>query len=172
MVKKIRGYTPLSSSSTLISLLWLGADAIIKTRDPMQNPNQTQIFYKSGQTRLTQTKRDAVDPDDLTWLQPWQLELQALIIVQTINPGISTWQNVASVAIYLTLQALIIVISQVSMLQNQGGHSNILCTLIFILSQDESQGTTTKKGWSKVKLYFSWIKVNLAFYKEYGYCTS
>ena len=30
----------------------------------MQNPDQTQIFYKAGQTRLTQAKCDLVDPDN------------------------------------------------------------------------------------------------------------
>ena len=38
----------------------------------MQNPGQTQIFYKVGQTQLTQSKHDPVDsddPDDLTQLQ-------------------------------------------------------------------------------------------------------
>ena len=32
--------------------------SIIKSRDPMQNPDQTRIFYIPGQTR---TKRDPVD---------------------------------------------------------------------------------------------------------------
>ena len=47
-------------------------DVIINTCDPMQNPGQTQILYKIGQTRLTQAKCDLVDPDDtddLTRLQ-------------------------------------------------------------------------------------------------------
>ena len=38
----------------------------------MQNPSQTQIFYKVDQTRLTQAKWDLVDlddPDDPTRLQ-------------------------------------------------------------------------------------------------------
>ena len=55
-------------------LLWLGLDAIINTCDPMQNPGQTWIFYKPDQTRLTRTKRDPVDPDNLddpTRFQPW-----------------------------------------------------------------------------------------------------
>ena len=58
----------------LNSLLWLGAKAIINAGDPMQNPGQTWIFYKPGQTHLTRTKRDLVDldnPDDPTRFQPW-----------------------------------------------------------------------------------------------------
>ena len=55
---------------------------------------------------------------------------------------------------------------------SSGWHYNIFCTPIFILGQDESQGTTTLKGWSKVKLPFGWTRVNLTFYVEYGYCTS
>ena len=31
----------------------------------MQNPGQTQTFYKVGQTWLTLAKCDLVDPDDL-----------------------------------------------------------------------------------------------------------
>ena len=31
----------------------------------MQNPGQTWILYKAGQTWLTQAKRDPVDPDNL-----------------------------------------------------------------------------------------------------------
>ena len=55
----------------------------------------------------------------------------------------------------------------------RGQHSNIFCTPIFVLGQDESQGTTTEKsGWSKVKLPFGWTRVNLAFYLEYRYYTS
>ena len=61
---------PLSPSSTLNSLLWSGPDAIINARDPMQNPGQIRIIYKPGQTRLTRTKCDPVDPDDLTRFQP------------------------------------------------------------------------------------------------------
>ena len=30
--------------------------------DPMQNPGQTRIFYKAGQTQMTQQKRDPYDP--------------------------------------------------------------------------------------------------------------
>ena len=41
----------------------------INVRDPMQNPGQTQIFYKAGQTRLIQKKCDPFDPDDPTQLQ-------------------------------------------------------------------------------------------------------
>ena len=45
-------------------------DVIINACDPMQNPDQTQIFYKAGQTRLTRAKRDLVDP---TRFQPCKL---------------------------------------------------------------------------------------------------
>ena len=55
-------------------------DIIINVRDPMQNPGQTQIFYKAGQTWLTQAKCDPVDlydPDDPTRLprccKHWQM---------------------------------------------------------------------------------------------------
>ena len=37
----------------------------------MQNSGQTPIFYTSGQTCLTWTKRDLVEMDDLTQFQPW-----------------------------------------------------------------------------------------------------
>ena len=43
---------------------------IMNTRDPMQNPGQTWIFYKVGQTCLTQAKCDPDNPDDPTWFQP------------------------------------------------------------------------------------------------------
>ena len=39
----------------------------------MKNLGQTWIFYKLGQTHITQTKRDSVDLDDLddpSWFQP------------------------------------------------------------------------------------------------------
>ena len=39
-----------------------GPDAIINACDLMQNPGQTQIFHKPGQTRLTRTKCDPDDP--------------------------------------------------------------------------------------------------------------
>ena len=64
-------------SCMLNSLIWLGTDVIINARDPTQNPDQTRIFYKPGQTCLTQTKRDLVDPDnldDLTRFQPWSVQ--------------------------------------------------------------------------------------------------
>jgi len=43
-------------------------DAINNVRDPMQNPGQTQIFYKAGQTRMTRKKvtqmtRPSFNPD-------------------------------------------------------------------------------------------------------------
>ena len=49
-------------------------DIIINLSDPIQNPGQTWIFYKAGQTRLTWAKRnpfDPDDPDDPTRLQCW-----------------------------------------------------------------------------------------------------
>ena len=45
-------------------------DVIINACDPMQNPGQTRVFYKAGQTWLTQAKRDPVDLDDPTRFQP------------------------------------------------------------------------------------------------------
>ena len=52
----------------------------------MQNPGQTWIFYKAGQTRLTQTKRD---PDDLDYPDdPTQFS--------TLNMGIASHNKVAS----------------------------------------------------------------------------
>ena len=45
-------------------------DVIINARDPMENPSQTRIFYKAGQTWFTLAKCDPVDLDDSTWLQP------------------------------------------------------------------------------------------------------
>ena len=37
-------------------------DAINIARDPMQNPGQTRIFYKAGQTRMTQMTRPGFNP--------------------------------------------------------------------------------------------------------------
>ena len=54
----------LSPSGTLNSS---PPDAINIARDPMQNPGQTRIFYKAGQTRMTRQK---CDPDDPTQFQP------------------------------------------------------------------------------------------------------
>ena len=42
-------------------LFWSGQDVIINAHDPIQNP---------GQTHLTRTKCDLVNPDDSTWFQP------------------------------------------------------------------------------------------------------
>ena len=36
--------------------------SIINASNPVQNLGQTQMFYKLGQTRLTQTKRDTNNP--------------------------------------------------------------------------------------------------------------
>ena len=47
---------------------------IINARDPMPNPGQIRIFYKTAQTRLNRAKCDPVDPDDPddpTRLQRW-----------------------------------------------------------------------------------------------------
>ena len=52
---------PSSLSSILILLFWSGQDVIINARDPIQNP---------GQTHLTGTKCDPVDPDNPTQFQP------------------------------------------------------------------------------------------------------
>ena len=44
----------------------------------MQNLGQTWIFYKAGETWLTQAKHDPVDPDDLddsTQLQHWSIQI-------------------------------------------------------------------------------------------------
>ena len=71
MVKKKGDTIPSSLSSTPNSLLWLGPDTIINASDPMQNLGQTQIFYKPGQTHLTQTTRDPDNQDDPTRFQPW-----------------------------------------------------------------------------------------------------
>ena len=63
-----------SPSSTLDSLPWSGTDTIINAHDSMQNPGQTQIFYKPGHTRLTWTKHESVEPKnpgDPTQFQPW-----------------------------------------------------------------------------------------------------
>ena len=37
-------------------------DAINTARDPMQNPGETQIFYKAGQTQIIWQKHDPYDP--------------------------------------------------------------------------------------------------------------
>ena len=78
-----------SLSGTFNSLLWSGADAIINARDPMQNPGQTWIFYKAGQTRLTRTKCDPIDRIDTTLFQPhfvmlpdlsWSLDCKTIFL--------------------------------------------------------------------------------------------
>ena len=82
MVVKIRGTLSSSLLSTLNSLLWLGTDAIINTRDSMQNPGQTWIFYKLGETHLTRTKCDPVDPDNpnnLARFQPGYIDFDSNI---------------------------------------------------------------------------------------------
>ena len=65
----------LTSSETL-SL----QDVINNAYDPVQNPGQTQVFYKAGQTQLTLAKRDPGDPDDPTWLQRWS---SLVVIIQS-----------------------------------------------------------------------------------------
>ena len=72
ILRRIRRDTrPSSPPSILSSLLWSGPNTIINPRDPMQNSDQTWIFYKAGQTCLTQTKHDL---DDLTRFQPWYIQ--------------------------------------------------------------------------------------------------
>ena len=68
MVKKKGDTIPSSLSSTPNLLLWSGPDTIINAHDPVQNLGQTRIFYKLGQTHLTQTTRDPVDLDN--WDDP------------------------------------------------------------------------------------------------------
>ena len=49
---------------------------LLVAHDSIQNPGQTRIFYKPGQTHLTRTKHDPVDPDnsdDLIPFQPWPM---------------------------------------------------------------------------------------------------
>ena len=46
MVNKEEDTLLSSPSSTLNSLLWSGTNAIINACDAMQNPGQTEIFYK------------------------------------------------------------------------------------------------------------------------------
>ena len=58
-------------SSMYTCVLRSGPYVIINACDTMQNLGQTQIFYKLGQSCLTQTKCDLVDPDKLAWFQPW-----------------------------------------------------------------------------------------------------
>ena len=61
----------------------------------MQNPDQTQITYKAGQTWLTWAKCDQIDLNDPTWLQRWLLLLSHLILFHTsfmlneFTPGLS-----------------------------------------------------------------------------------
>ena len=62
-----RDTLPSPPSSMLNSLLWSETNAIISARDPMQNPGQTRICYKPGQTHLT---IDPNNPDDPTQFQP------------------------------------------------------------------------------------------------------
>ena len=74
------------------------------TRDSMQNQCQTQIFYKLGQTHLTRTKCNLVDPDDLddlSWFQHchwprWSTDLNSnsmiCLIWSASGPDV-TWFN-------------------------------------------------------------------------------
>ena len=62
--KKIQDTLPLSLSNMLNLLLWSGPHAIINTHHPMQNLGQIWIFYKLGQTCLTQAKHDPDHPND------------------------------------------------------------------------------------------------------------
>ena len=82
MIEKIRGTLSSSLLNTLNSLLWSGTDAIINARDSMQNSGQTWIFYKPGETHLTRTKCDPVDPDnpnDLARFQPCYIDCDSNI---------------------------------------------------------------------------------------------
>ena len=55
---------PSLLSNMLNLLLWSGPDAIINTRDPIQNLGQTNIFYKRSQIQVMQTNHDPDYPDD------------------------------------------------------------------------------------------------------------
>ena len=66
-----KGYTSIITIKYVKFITLVGNRAIINTRDPMQNPGQTRIFYKPGQTHLTRTKRDPVDPAHPSQFQPW-----------------------------------------------------------------------------------------------------
>ena len=66
------------------------------TRDPMPNLGQIWIFYKAGQTQLTQAKCDLVDLDDLddlTWLQRWS---EGLLYMLAINLPLITNHKIFS----------------------------------------------------------------------------
>ena len=65
----VQSVLTLSLLSTLNPSLYSVPGIIFNTHYPMQNPGQTQVFYKAGQTQLTWTKHDPGDPgdpDDLT----------------------------------------------------------------------------------------------------------
>ena len=55
---------------------------------------------------------------------------------------------------------------------SRGWHSNIFCTPIFVLGQDESPGQPPKYLMVKSQTALCWTRVNLAFFLEYEYCTS
>ena len=67
VLRRIRRYASIITINH--SLLWSGPDTTITANDPMQNLDQTWIFYELGQTHLTQTKSDPDDPDDLPQFQ-------------------------------------------------------------------------------------------------------
>ena len=69
-MRRIRRYTFIITAKHAQCIILSGLDTIITARDSMQNPGHTGIFYKPGQTRLTRTKHDSVDPDDPTQFQP------------------------------------------------------------------------------------------------------
>ena len=73
----------LTLSETLSS-----RDIIINICDSTQNPGQTWIFYKAGQTWLTQAKRDPVDPSQL---QHWYTCLRLIGFCQ-VNSHLSAIQ--------------------------------------------------------------------------------
>ena len=62
-LEEIQRYTSIIIVKHASFIISSGLDAIITARDSMQNPGHTGIFYKPGQTCLTQIKHNSVDPD-------------------------------------------------------------------------------------------------------------
>ena len=67
-------------------------------RDPMPNPDQTRIFYKASQTRLTRAKCDPVDPDD----PDDHSDLVAMLVRNSMN-----WQEKIATKIYVPDKTII-----------------------------------------------------------------
>ena len=66
----------------------------------MKNPGQTRIFYRPGQTYLTRTKHDPVDPDnshDPIRFQPWPMGT----VLRTLNMIVYVCCNVHMRSTYL-----------------------------------------------------------------------